>query len=62
MTNVEWIVLGVLIVLVALLVIGTVHLERKQQEWTWLHPPNEDEDGVFLLDEEDDDPDGQNSR
>lgn len=55
MTTVEWIVLGILVLLVALLVIGTVRLERKQTEWAWLHPPNEDDDGVFLLKEEDDD-------
>ena len=60
MTKVEWIVLGVMVLLVVLLVVGTMRLEHKQQEWAWLHPPNEDSDGVFLLEE--DDPDGENTR
>lgn len=61
MTTMAYVILGALGVMTVLLVFGAAKLERRATEWQWLHPPNEDEDGVFLM-EEDDDPDGQNSR
>lgn len=60
MTTMAYVLLGFLGVLTVLLVFGAAKLERRQQAWEWLHPPNEDEDGVFLMEE--DDPDGQNTR
>ena len=53
-----WIILSVIVLLTVWLVFGAVKLERKATEWEWLHPPEEEEDGVFILKE--DDPDGKN--
>ena len=60
MATMTWIVLGVVAAFTVGLVLAAVKLERKATEWAWLHPPNEDEDGVFLMEE--DDPDGENTR
>ena len=60
MTRAEWIAVALLVLGAVLMVVIAVKVERKRTEWAWLHPPNEDEDGVFLLEE--DDPDGENSR
>ena len=54
-----YVLLGLLGVLTVCLVLGAAKLERRATEWQWLHPPNEDEDGVFLME---DDPDGENTR
>lgn len=55
-----WILLGIMTLLTVGLVVWMVRAERRAAHWTWLHPPNEAEDGVFLMEEED--PDGENSR
>ena len=60
MATLTWIALGAVALLTVGLVVWMVRLERKSTHWAWLHPPNEDDDGVFLMEE--DDPDGQNSR
>lgn len=60
MTTAEWIALAILILLGTMIVIGVVRLEKRRTAWNWLHPPNEDEDGVCIL--KDDDPDGENTR
>lgn len=59
MTRAEWIAVALLAAFVTMMICIAVKIERKRTEWTWLHPPNEDDDGVFLMEE--DDPDGQNS-
>lgn len=61
MSLTAWVILGLIAMLTVGLVVCAVKLERKATEWHWLHPPNEDDDGVFLMEEEDD-PDGQNTR
>lgn len=48
-----YVVLGILAAMAVCLVLGAAKLERRQQAWEWLHPPNEDEDGVFLMEDED---------
>lgn len=60
MSTLAWFFLGLLALVTVGLVVGAARLERRQQEWEWLHPPNEDEGGVFLMEE--DDPDGENTR
>lgn len=52
MTTMAYVALGILAAMAVCLVLGAVKLERRQQAWEWLHPPNEDEDGVFLMEEE----------
>lgn len=55
-----WVILGFLMLLTVGLVLGAAKLERRQQDWEWLHPPNEDGDGISIL--RDDDPDGTCTR
>ena len=60
MSMTAWVVLSLLVLFTLVLVLGSMILERKVPYWGWLHPPNDD-DGCSLMDEEDD-PDGQNTR
>ena len=60
MATIAYVLLGAFALFDVLLVVGLSRIERRQQEWQWLHPPNEAEDGVFLMEE--DDPDGENTR
>lgn len=36
-----YIVLGLVTVMTLCLVLGAVKLERRQQDWEWLHPPED---------------------
>lgn len=44
-----YVVLGLIAVLTVCLVFGATKLERRQQDWEWLHPPNDD--GITLLED-----------
>lgn len=60
MTRAEIIALVLILAFTGLLIFSAVKLHQTRQRWAWLHPP-EDDDGVTLLEEEDD-PDGNYSR
>ena len=59
MKTAVYIILGLVTVMTLCLVLGSIKLERRQQAWEWLHPP-EDDDGVSILKNED--PDGDCTR
>lgn len=41
MTTVVYVLIGALFVLAFMLVFGAAKLERRQQDWEWLHPPED---------------------
>ena len=51
-----YIILGALGILTVLLVIGATKMEKQQleKEWAWMHPPDDNGDGVSLLEDEND--------
>lgn len=57
------IVFGFLCLAALLIFAGAAEIERKADRWEhyekWIHPPDEDDDGVTLLKEDDDNADGE---